>query len=365
MNTPPSETLILQSSSLEDVARKPPEADDFEQRRLMALRRYRILDTEREAAFDDLTKLASYLCDAPIALISFVDGDRQWFKSEVGLGVSQTKLDVSICAQAILQKDFFVVPDTLKDPRFANNPLVTGEPYVRFYAGALLETNDGYPLGTFCVLDYKPRLLTQEQTDVLSTLARQVVLQLELIHANIQQAEMLEELEQARDALAKQATTDELTGLSNRRAFDERLNQHMALVQRGAPPASLMMADLDFFKSVNDRFGHYVGDEALRNFADLCREVFRATDVIGRWGGEEFVFLLPNTDMAEAEKVAQRLHARLSQNPLAEAEQPIYISTSIGIAALDQTVSAAVNLQRLDDTLYRAKDQGRNCTVIG
>ncbi len=365
MKNSPIKTFTSQDSAPEVSDAPTSQADNFEQRRLGALRRYRILDTEREAAFDDLAKLACYLCDAPISVINFVDQDRQWFKAEVGVGIRQTELDVSICAHAILQKEFFVVPDTLKDPRFANNPLVTGEPHLRFYAGALLETSDGYPLGTFCVLDYKPRLLTKKQTEVLSTLARQVMLQLELIHANIQQAEMLEELEQARDALAKQASTDELTGLSNRRAFDERLNQHMALVQRGASPASLMMADLDFFKRVNDQFGHYVGDEALRNFADLCQEVFRATDVIGRWGGEEFVFLLPNTDMVEAEKVAQRLHARLAQSPLADAEQPVYISASIGIVALDQMGSAAANLQRLDDTLYRAKAQGRSCTVLG
>lgn len=362
-----SPTNILGSKDAAPEARgaQTSQPDNFEQRRLEALRRYRILDTEREAYFDDLTRLASYLCDAPISVINFIDQDRQWFKAEVGLGVRQTELDVSICAHAILQKDFFVVPDTLEDPRFANNPLVTGEPFLRFYAGALLETSDGYPLGTFCILDYKPRQLSGEQIEILSTLARQVMLQLELMHANTRQAEMLEELEQARDALARQAATDELTGLANRRAFDERLNQHIALLQRGAPQASLMMADLDFFKRVNDEFGHYVGDEALRNFADLCRFVFRATDVIGRWGGEEFVFLLPNTDMDEAEQIAQRLHSQLSEKPLADAEEPVYISASIGIVALDPERSAATNLQLLDDTLYRAKAQGRSCTVLG
>lgn len=359
------ETPTRQNSVSEGTGMQAPPAGDYEQQRLSALRRYGILDTEREAAFDDLAKLAGYLCEAPISVINFIDQDRQWFKAEVGLGIRQTELDVSICAHAILQKDFFVVPDTLEDPRFANNPLVTGEPYLRFYAGALLETSDGYPLGTFCVLDYKPRQLTQEQIDLLSTLARQVMMQLELMHANILQAEMLEELEKARDALAKQAATDELTGLANRRAFDERLNQHIALVQRGAPPASLMMADLDFFKRINDQFGHYVGDEALRNFADLCREVFRATDVIGRWGGEEFVFLLPNTELDEAEKIAQRLHTQLAQNPLADAEEPVYVSASVGIVALDAQRSAAANLQLLDDTLYSAKAQGRSRTVLG
>ncbi|GJD94257.1 PAS domain-containing protein [Methylobacterium iners] len=147
----------------------------------MALRDYNILDTPPELAFDDLAKLAAQVCAAPIAVINFVESTRQWFKDEVGLGLRETPIDLSICAHALLQKDLFVIPDTTQDERFASNPLVTGKPHLRFYAGALLETSEGLPLGTVCVLDHRPRAegLTEAQGEGLLSLARQVMAQLE------------------------------------------------------------------------------------------------------------------------------------------------------------------------------------------
>jgi len=151
-----------------------------ESRRLRALRDYAILDTPQEAVFDDIVQLASLFCETPIALVSLVDAGRQWFKAEVGLGTRETPLEASICAHAILEQDLLVVPDTLGDPRFRENPLVAGEPGLRFYAGALLKSPDGMPVGTVCVLDTRPRELTPAQLDGLRRLARQVMNQLEL-----------------------------------------------------------------------------------------------------------------------------------------------------------------------------------------
>lgn len=151
--------------------------------RLEALRSYKILDTDSEAAFDDITRIASYVCEVPISVITLVDETRQWFKSEIGLGMRQTSRDISICAHAILENQFLEVPDTAQDPRFDRNPLVVGPPHLRFYAGALLRTPDGLPLGTVCVLDTKPRRLSERQREVLSALARQVMSQLEFRRA--------------------------------------------------------------------------------------------------------------------------------------------------------------------------------------
>jgi hypothetical protein len=151
-----------------------------ETKRLKVLWQYEVLDTVPEEVFDELTELAARICEAPIALISLVDEKRQWFKSKVGVTVGETSRDVSFCAYAIAQTDLFIVPDATQDKRFADNPLVTSEPKIRFYAGAPLITPDGHALGTLCVIDKVPRELRLEQQEALRILARHVVSQLEL-----------------------------------------------------------------------------------------------------------------------------------------------------------------------------------------
>lgn len=180
-----------------------------EPQRLESLRQYAVLDTPAEAAFDDLTELAAHICEAPIALISLIDENRQWFKSKVGLDASETSRDVAFCAHAIHQPGLFIVPDATLDERFADNPLVTGEPRIRFYAGAPLLTPDGHALGTLCVIDYQPRELRPDQQRALRVLSRNVMGQLELRRRALETASLLAERDEILAALRReQADTD-------------------------------------------------------------------------------------------------------------------------------------------------------------
>ncbi len=204
--------------------------------RLAALAGYRILDTPRERDFDDVAALASEICGTPIAVVNLIADGRQFFKAEVGLGVRETPLETSFCAKAILEEDFLVVPDATQDARFRGNPLVTGEPGLRFYAGALLKTQDGHAIGTVCVLDVVPHELTGLQERTLRVLARQVMKQLELRRAveerdraQAQQRVLNEELSHRLKntlSLVQALATQTLKGVAERdavAAFERRL----------------------------------------------------------------------------------------------------------------------------------------------
>ncbi len=172
-----------------------------EAERLDALGRYAILDTPPERDFDELVSLASQICRTPIAAISLIDADRQWFKAKVGLTATQTPRAIAFCAHAIVQPDLFVVRDAMADPRFSGNPLVTADPYIRFYAGMPLIASNGHALGTLCVIDRVPRELTQEQAEALRALSRQVVSQLELRRTRTDLAQTTTESKTAQEAL--------------------------------------------------------------------------------------------------------------------------------------------------------------------
>ncbi len=339
--------------------------------RLRALRQYAVLDTLEERAFDDITMLASLICETPIALISLVDSERQWFKSRVGLQARETPRELAFCAHAILApNDVLVVNDAELDERFGDNPLVTGDPRIRFYAGAPLVAPAGEPLGTVCVIDRRPRELSSEMIEALRALSRQVVAQLELgrivgelqsatmeLHSRQRQLEdYKKQLERANAELQAQSVTDTLTGVGNRRAFDQTLNEELKRACRNKTQVSLLLADIDKFKHYNDTYGHPAGDAALRQVAQILARHLRPYDVLARYGGEEFAVILPETDAEGAMVVGERLRRAVEETTWPQRA----ITLSVGASSCLDSAAAAALIAEADGALYRAKGEGRN-----
>jgi len=327
-----------------------PAAVAAEERRQEVLDRYGILDTPDEKAFDDITRLAAFVCETPTALISFVDRDRQWFKGRFGLEVRETPRVLSFCARAIeTPEQVMVVPDATRDARFADNPLVTECPKIRFYAGAPMISPEGAALGTICVIDQAARQLSAAQVEALATLARQVVGLLELRRSHAA-------LEAANAKLAAQSLTDPLTCIPNRRAFIARLAEEEARARRNGDPLALLLIDVDHFKAYNDAFGHPAGDEALFAVGQMLNALARPFDFTARYGGEEFAMVLPQTNRQAALAVAERLCETVAGAAI--ARRPLTLS--IGVCAMPPSCDAAEMIRAADRALYQAKARGRN-----
>jgi len=314
---------------------KKPDVPQDEEARLKTLRSLNILDTSSEERFDRLTRMAKRMFNVPIALVSLVDENRQWFKSCIGLSVRETPRDISFCGHAILGKEIFIIPDATKDERFTDNPLVTNEPNIRFYAGCPLRFTDGSRLGTLCIIDQKPRSLSDDDLEALKDLASTVERELAAIQL---------------------ATLDELTDILNRRGF-MMISQHsLNLCVRQKIPASLVYLDLDNFKRINDTFGHSEGDNVLNAFADQIRTVCRESDVFARLGGDEFVILFINASKKAAEDTIVRLQQSLNEyNQKEHREYDISFSSGIVNFDPDKHNSIEALLEDGDSLMYEYK----------
>lgn len=253
--------------------------------------------------------MAKRLFGVPIALVSLVDESRQWFKSCFGLSASETSRDISFCGHAILGNDLFIIPDTIVDERFADNPLVLNDPHIRFYAGCPLRAPNGSKLGTLCIIDRQPRNFGKDDFEALKDLASMVERELSAV---------------------QMATLDELTAISNRRGFMMLAQHSLHFCARQKLAASLVFIDLDKFKPINDTFGHAEGDRALAAFAEQIKTACRESDVFARIGGDEFAILLINTSKERADSVVLRLNQSLDKYNQ-EAKRGYDISFSYGI----------------------------------
>jgi diguanylate cyclase (GGDEF)-like protein len=309
-----------------------------EQGRLAAVHRYEVLDTPAEEPFDRITKLVQMVLGVPIAVVTLIDSDRQWFKSCVGLESSGTARDVSFCTHTIQRREAMNIPDATKDSRFADNPLVTGEPFIRSYLGVPLMTPDGYNVGALCAIDRRPREFSEEQTQMLASFASLVVDELEL---------------------RRIAQTDHLTGAATRRGFVLELEKQISRMKRGGQASGLILLDVDHFKQVNDTYGHPVGDAVLRNLAERVRGKLRTGDTLGRLGGEEFGILLPDADAKAAVESAERLRLAVAAEAIVQ-EPELRVTISLGVSAKTEIGTPAEWIAVADEALYEAKRTGRD-----
>ena len=350
-----------------------PEKPKDEAARLAALERYGMLDTPPEQAFDDLVQIATAICGTQMGAVTLVDRDRQWFKARKGLDATQTPRDVAFCAHAILDPEqVLTVENTADDARFHDNPLVTGAPHIRFYAGAPLLGAEGQALGTLCVFDAAPAQLNEEQVQALRALSRQASHVMELrrvAHALDRQlrerdwyeqqlAQYSESLETLNADLTEQTRTDVLTGLPNRRAFAAALTSALERSGGSGEPLSVAVIDIDHFKTINDLHGHDQGDEVLVALAALLRAHIAGRGMIARLGGEEFVMLLPGIGLEQA-----RLQCEFLRQEIAVLPINLPVTVSIGVAQLGSGESGDRGLKRADQALYEAKRTGRDRVV--
>jgi len=255
---------------------KEPSIPLDETRRLQSLHSLRILDSVSEERFDRITRMAQRLFEVDICLVSLVGSDRQWFKSKQGLDACETPRNISFCGHAILDEKAFVIEDTLIDQRFSDNPLVTDEPHIRFYAGYPVHAPNGERIGTLCLIDPEPRSFSPRDEHTLRDFAALVDDEL---------------------ASSSKMHVDELTGIANRRGFTTVAQHLLPLCARNDLNVELLFFDLDGFKQLNDKFGHRAGDQALRLFAKSLLKSFRSADVVARLGGDEFAVMMTGNNV--------------------------------------------------------------------
>lgn len=326
-----NQQLIRQAAGLDANA---------ESARLEAVDRYELLDTSPEPQFDRIVRLIRNIFDLPIGIVSLIDGHRQWYKAYEGMAASEVAINDTFCRFGLHDPNGLFVGDATTDSRFAGSPYVTGAPHIRCYASAPMRTRDGHPVGTLCAIGDRPRQFDERDRRILFDLAQITMDEMEL---------------------RLKASTDSLTGAMTRRAFSEAgLRQHM-LAMRHGDALSAIAIDIDHFKGINDRFGHAAGDAALQAVAQTVQTHLRQSDLFGRFGGEEFVALLPHTDKAGAIELAERLRAGVEALTLTAAAGPVPVTASFGVSQLSlSTLDLAALLGQADAALYRAKAAGRN-----
>jgi diguanylate cyclase (GGDEF)-like protein len=272
-------------------------------------------------------------------MVNLIDVNRIWTKSSQGIEVTEFPRETFFCGHTVLNDDILVIPDALSDRRFCDNPFVTGDPNVRFYAGVPLVVANGSKVGTLCLVDRNPRTLNDEDKELLRDLGK------------IAEQELF---------ALRMATIDDLTQISNRRGFISLAIHAINLCKRLNKPASLFFFDLDLFKEINDRYGHAEGDRALIGFTQILKKAFRESDVIGRLGGDEFVVLLTNSNYEASNLILSRLE-EIRKEYNQKVARGYEVLCSFGIVEFDPHRHNSIEdlLEEADRLMYAQKKTKR------
>jgi diguanylate cyclase (GGDEF)-like protein len=317
---------------------------DDEDARLAALRRYELRDTTDNRPFERVVELIQQVLGVPMAAVTLIYADTQWLKASRGMKYGETAREEAFCTHTIRQFGPFAVNDARLDPRFAENPMVTGAPFIRSYLGVPLTTPEGYNIGSLCAIDDEPRLFDKAQGEMMRKLAEIVVEQFEL------------------QQIARQ---DSMTGALTRRGFIAELDRELIRGSRYDRPSALVAIDLDHLKTINERYGRAAADALLVSVANCCMANMRRSDIFGRLGGDEFALLLPETDAEEAREAAERMRRTIEATIVQVGGTEVRATVSMGIAprpAAGET--AAAWLADAQAATADAKLEGRNRVAV-
>jgi diguanylate cyclase (GGDEF)-like protein len=318
--------------------------------------------TPIEERFERITRIARHALRVPVAAVTLLRPDKQWFKSVSGWSISELPTDKSMCSWTIEDQALTVVPDTQLDPRFANHPLVAQRPNFRFYAGHPLCDDTGATIGTFCVMDVRPRTLQAGDLQAIRDLA--MMSERELIADRLADAqnELVTKLGVAR----REAMIDALTRLWNRRGAMVFLRNAITRATEAQTELAVGILDLDRFKQINDLHGHQTGDEALRIVARTLMSTLRGSDIVCRYGGDEFIVILQATDARHASVIMNRVREAIQSTPIRTRSGPLSISVSAGCAIRQRDAKSTEEdlIHQADEALRQSKSRGKNRVQI-
>lgn len=325
----------------------------WEAARLAALERLRIFGTPAEERFDRITRLARKTFNVPIAMIDLLGSESVWIKSAQGYDQMLAPRCHSYCSYTVLEKQALLIGDASIDSRLFDNPYA---PNLKFYAGVPLRS-DGMPVGALCVCGYEPREFTSDELETLLDLAG--VAESELKVSSLSESQL--QLAAENERLTHRALVDDLTKVWNRGAVMEVLGKELRKALETDCPTGILLLDVDHFKAVNDTYGHQVGDHVLREVAERMRATLRPKDSVGRFGGEEFLIVLPGCGKRDILDVAERLLSTVSDAPFEAEGYKVPVTVSIGATmAVEGAQSEDLLVKAADLALYRAKQGGRN-----